>query len=168
MPQPLKRPSFNAAWGAFTEINLSVKAVGQKLGGKVQQNIDNPGQGAFTNACPIRMSYVLNRTGFPVRRNAHYAMVSGADHMWYIFHVEDMMKYLEERFGKPDKHVKSPSPTDFKGMKGLLVIKGHGWDDAKGHITIWNGTTCSDHCHLSNDPDNGTFMPETGAIWVLK
>lgn len=164
----MRRPSFNAAWEAFKEINLSVKDVGQKLGGKVQQNIDNPERGAFKNACPIRMSYVLNRTGFPVRRSTAYAMVSGADHNWYIFHVNDMIKYLEDNFGKPDKIFKAPSPKNFMGMKGLLVVKGHGWSNASGHVTLWNGVGCSDECHLSDNPDNGPFVPETGSIWVLK
>jgi hypothetical protein len=78
-----------------------------------------------------------------------------------------MMTYLEQTFGKPDKTVKSPKPSDFAGMKGIIVVKGHGWSDAVGHITLWNGTTCSDTCHLMADPDNGTFTPDSASIWVL-
>ena len=37
------------------------------------------------NACPIRMSYVLNQTGFLVRKSARYATVSGGDHMQYLY-----------------------------------------------------------------------------------
>lgn len=37
----------------------------------------------------------------------------------------------------------------------------------RGHVTLWNGNQCSDTCHLLADPDNGPFIPDTGAIWVL-
>ncbi|HCC0827642.1 TPA: hypothetical protein M3111_004710, partial [Escherichia coli] len=51
--------------------------------------------------------------------------------------------------------------------KGIIVVKGHGWSNARGHVTLWNGSVCSDQCHLLNDPDNGTFVPEVGILWVL-
>lgn len=47
------RPNFIKAWVYFSEINVPVKEVGKKIGGKVQVNIDS---GVFQNACPIRMS----------------------------------------------------------------------------------------------------------------
>ena len=86
-------------------------------------------------------------------------MTSGADHMWYLYHVNDMMQYLEAVFGEPDKSAKSTSPADFKGMKGIIVIKGCGWGDAAGHVTLWNGTACSATCHLLHDPENVPFVP---------
>jgi len=124
--------------------------------------------GGFQNACPIRMSYVLNKTGFAVRKSPRYAMVSGADQMQYIYRVEDMMRYLEDTLGKPDKTTKSPKTSDFTGMKGIIVVKGHGWGNARGHVTLWDGMRCSDSCHLMSDPDNGTFVPDTASIWVLR
>lgn len=45
------------------EVNLSVADVGTKIGGKVQDNIK---AGIFLNACPLRMSYVLNQMGVPI------------------------------------------------------------------------------------------------------
>jgi hypothetical protein len=159
------RPSFNHAWNAFRDVKLPVTLVGQKIGGKVQQNIDAR---IFRNACPIRMSYVLNHTGFPIAHMGPYATVTGADKRLYIYRVNDMLLYLERTLGKPDKIVTSPKPTDFSGMKGIIVVKGHGWKDAKGHVTLWDGNRCSDQCHLLNDPDNGAFVPETAAIWVLQ
>jgi hypothetical protein len=114
------------------------------------------------------MSFVLNKTGFPVHRDGRYASVSGADGMWYMYRVSDMRSYLEDVFGKPDKVVKGlPSPSDFAGLKGILVVRGSGWRDAGGHVTLWNGTMCSDMCHLAYDPDNGSFSPTEAALWVL-
>lgn len=163
----MARPLFKNAWAAFMAVRLPVAEVGRKIGGNVQKNVEMP-IGGFQNACPIRMSYVLNNTGFPIRKSARYAMVSGGDQMQYLFRVEDMMKYLEDTFGKPDQLVRSPKPADFAGRQGIIVVKGHGWGNARGHVTLWDGTHCSDSCHLMSDPDNGTFVPDTAALWVLR
>jgi len=144
-------------------VRLSVADVGKKIGGKVEWNVVH---GYFTNACPIRMSYVLNSTGFPIVKVGDQT-VSGGDHHQYFFRVNDLMGYLANHFGAADKTVKAPTLTDFAGMKGILVIKGHGWKDAKGHVTLWDGTMCSDTCHLMYDPENGPFVPETASLWVL-
>jgi hypothetical protein len=87
------RPFFGTAWAKFSEVNVPVADVGKKIGGKVEQNIKS---GVFQNACPIRMSYVLNYTGVPIPRSS-YAVVSGADGKWYMYRVNDMMSFLETR-----------------------------------------------------------------------
>jgi hypothetical protein len=157
------RPFFGVAWMKFSEVNVPVPDVGAKIGGKVDQNIKS---GIFQNACPIRMSYVLNYTGVPIPQNP-YATASGADGKWYMYRVNDMMTFLEVTFGKPDRTAKSPKTDDFSGLKGLIVVKGSGWSNARGHVTLWNGAMCSDTCHLLLDPDNGTFTPEVASLWAL-
>jgi hypothetical protein len=159
----MNRPAFSICWLKFSEVNVPVADVGAKIGGKVQQNIDG---GIFQNACPIRMSYVLNYAGVPIPASP-YSVVSGADKKWYMFRVNEMMTFLEKTFGKADKSAKAPQPTHFTGLKGLIVVKGHGWSNALGHVTLWNGSVCSDTCHLLADPDNGSFVPEVAALWKL-
>lgn len=132
-------------------VRVPVTTVGIIIGGNVQKNVELP-VGGFKNACPIRMSYVLNKTGFPIRKDVRYKSVSGGDNMQYLFRVDDMMRYLEDTLGRPDKVVRSPKPADFANMKGIIVVKGHGWDNAKGHVTLWDGARCSDTCHLMNAP----------------
>lgn len=151
-------------------VNVSVPDVGKKIGGHVEKNINIPEkQGGFTNACPIRMSYVLNYTGFPIPKSKLYVMVSGADHKQYLYHVLDMGKYLRANFGPPDKTVTDhPKTTDFSGMRGIIVVQGTGWGDAGGHVTLWDGTKCADHCHLADDSENGTFTPQSASIWILQ
>ncbi len=83
------RPSFNEAWSAFGKVNFPVADVGRIIGGNVGQNISG---GYFENACPIRMSYVLNATGFPISRSSPYATVSGSDKKFYIYRVNDMIE----------------------------------------------------------------------------
>ncbi|MFT4171043.1 MAG: type VI secretion system amidase effector protein Tae4 [Rhodocyclaceae bacterium] len=147
-------------------VRVPVREVGKIIGGKVQQNIEMS-KGGFDNACPIRMSYVLNVTGFPIPKTGLHAMVSGADGSQYIYRLVDMMGYLERAFGKPDKTVRSPTEADFARTKGIIVVKGYGWRGARGHVTLWNGSACADSCHLLNDPDNGSFVAEVAHLWLL-
>ncbi|CAG0943524.1 hypothetical protein BROC_02324 [Candidatus Brocadiaceae bacterium] len=159
------RPPFNKAWNLFKEVNTTVQAVGEKIGGKIKANTDS---GIFKNACPIRMSYVLNYSGVPIPTRERYAVASGGDGKWYMFRVNDMMDFLKNKFGPPDITAKSPSMSSFYGKKGILLTQGHGWTNARGHVTLWNGTSCSDTCHLTGDPENGSFVPESASLWILK
>lgn len=159
----MQRPSFKLCWQKFMEVKVPVSDVGKKIGGKVLANIDS---GIFQNACPIRMSYVLNYSGVHIPASG-YSVVSGADKKWYMFRVNEMMTFLQKTFGSADKTAKSPQPADFAGMKGLIVVKGQGWSNAQGHVTLWDGAACSDSCHLLADPDNGSFLPEVAALWKL-
>ncbi|MEJ2682447.1 MAG: type VI secretion system amidase effector protein Tae4 [Gammaproteobacteria bacterium] len=159
------RPNFAKAWVFFSEINIPVKDVGRKIGGHVQMNTDS---GVFQNACPIRMSYVLNKCGISVPAGTKYAVVSGKDKKQYMYRVNDMIRYLEEIFGKPDTSIKSPKNSDFRGEKGIIVFSGSGWLNARGHVTLWNGVICSDACHFMGSDENGTFVPHVAHLWSLK
>lgn len=159
------RPKFREAWQAFETVNVPVKMVGDLIGDKVKLNIDN---GIFNNACPIRISYVLNQTGFKITKKQNIAMSSGRDGQWHLYRVVGAIEYLQSTFGQPEVIIKgAPSYADFKDKKGILAVKGTGWGDARGHITLWNGTKCSGSCHLSESPDNGTFVPEEAYLWEL-
>ena len=160
---PTQRPSFQIMWHHFAVIygDGGVPSVGTKIGGKVQENIElgvkDPKAG-FTNACGIRMSYALNSSGINIPRGL-WKTVSGADSRQYIYRVADLVKFLTHTFGKPDKTVKNPKPGDFAGMKGLLLFTVQ-WSDATGHATLWDGNTCSDHCHFP--------VAKEASIWRLK
>lgn len=161
MTQP--RPMFQIMWSHFVTVygDGSVPSVGKKIGGKVQDNIElgvkDPKAG-FTNACAIRMSYSLNYSGTSIPKGA-WKTVSGGDKKHYIYRVADLTKYLAQTFGKPDKTVKNPKPSDFANLKGILVF-GVQWSDATGHVTLWNGSTCSDHCYFP--------VAAEASIWLLK
>ncbi|MDX1529748.1 MAG: type VI secretion system amidase effector protein Tae4 [Gammaproteobacteria bacterium] len=141
----MARPSFQKAWTAFARIygDGSLQHVSQELGGKVAANIDG---GIFENACAIRMSYVLNQSGYPVT-SAHGATVSAADNSKYLFRVRDLEKHLRQRFGKPE--VDGPArERDLAGDPGLLLFTVGGWSNATGHATVWNGRSCADRCYF--------------------
>ncbi|WP_052750144.1 hypothetical protein [Arsukibacterium sp. MJ3] len=69
------RAGFTASALAFRQVyddvGKTVAGVGALIGGRVNHNINNitPAQGQFQNACAIRMSYVLNKTGVKVSFN---------------------------------------------------------------------------------------------------
>lgn len=60
-----ERPKLYQALNSFKEVNKGASDVGMLIGGKVNFNLNTltPAQGRFENACAIRMSYVLNKTG---------------------------------------------------------------------------------------------------------
>ncbi len=87
------RPNFLQAWQRFSEVNVPVPLVGEKIGGKVGVNIKigegNNNNKGFQNACAIRMSYALNYSGSKIERGP-WVTVSGADKNWYIYRVKDL------------------------------------------------------------------------------
>ena len=166
----VRRPDFQRAWGLFSYMKVGVSSVGKRLGGKVEQNIEmsETEQGKWKNACAIRMSFVLTHTGFPIK-SGKYATVSGKiGGRQYIYRTDDIVSYLRELFGDPDIVVnRVPNPKDFDLMRGILVVMGDGRGDARGHVTLWNGSECADTCHLAGDENNRTFSPRSAALWVL-
>lgn len=120
------RPSFSMMRQQFSVIYADgdIAWVGEKIGGKVGENIalgKTDASAGFTNACAIRLSYSLNYSGSPVGRGS-WSTVSGADKKLYIFRIRDLLPYLRQRFGRPDKTVKNPKESDFAGMQGILVF----------------------------------------------
>jgi len=159
----LSKPPFGIMWLNFKTIygKGKITDVGDKIGGKVKHNIDlgvsEPTLG-FTNACAIRMSYALNYSSITVNRGI-WKTVSGSDGKWYIYRVRDLLKFLDNSFGPPDKTVKNPKPSDFSGLKGIIVFTVD-WQDATGHVTLWNGNLCSDNCHFP--------VASEASLWTLK
>ena len=85
-----------------------------------------------------------------------------------MYRVKDMIAFLNKIFCSPDFSVKNPKKSDFFSKKGLIIFSGSGWSNASGHVTLWNGVSCSDDCHFMGSPENGTFIPEVAYIWELK
>lgn len=143
----MKRPPFAQAWALFRAIygDGTVTSVADQIGGKVKANIDAQ---IFTNACAIRMSYVLNRTGFRIPHLANKT-VGGSDQCQYFFRVKDLSEFLRQRLGEPDGILKGLSQANLKNRQGLLLFEVAIWRDASGHATLWDGVSCSDHCYFA-------------------
>src|SRR5690554_5612260 len=160
-----ERPSLLRARLAFREvyddIGKTVSAVGSKIGGRVNHNINvlTPEQGQFRNACAIRMSYVLNRVG-PKVPFINGKTVSGGQGNWYLFRVRDLINFLHNQLGEPDVMIEDPSASKFANHKGILVMEVRGWSDASGHATIWTGLECAGQCYFPQS--------HKAYLWTLK
>ncbi|HEJ8099123.1 TPA: type VI secretion system amidase effector protein Tae4 [Serratia marcescens] len=163
------RPIFSAAWAASTKIynaQYSAQNVAKIIGGRVTMNIAPNGK--WENTCAVRMSYILNKSGFPIPYVKDQT-VSGADRQWYFFRVKDLIAYLTKIWGKPDLRVKFPPPGggELAGKKGIILFEIAGWSDAGGHATLWNGNgDCYDHCYF-NEPE-ARYTTNYANFWVLR
>ena len=145
-----ERPKLFQAVNVFKEINKSVSEVGKLIGGKVDHNINTltPAQGRFENACAIRMSYVLNKTGNKIPYISGQT-VSGKNGNWYIYKVKTLIQYINKIYGKPDQIINNPTSDKIAKFKGIIVFEVDQWVDASGHATIWDGINCSDKCYFT-------------------
>ena len=53
---------------------------------------------------------------------------------------------------------KPPYSQELFKQRGLLVFDVRIWSDASGHVTLWNGTACSDHC----------YFPQASVVYLWK
>lgn len=169
--------SFAALWAAYPPgfhhdhgvpgdlENERIEKLGKALKKKIGGEVDND---SFVNLCVIRLSYAMNRAGLPIpakqalkwyakdtEGNPHlYAVVRGADGLYYGRSVAETYHYLAEKYGKPDIELAGPfqadahgdlSPAGLKGKQGILIFLVKGWGDANGHATLWNGNAVSDN-----------------------
>ncbi len=146
----MSRPSLAKAKKAFKEVydnvGKTVSGVGRKIGGKVDYNINKITIGRFENACAIRLSYVLNQTGYKVPKILGET-VSGQAGNWYIYRITALIPHLIKQFGKPDYVFNNPTQQKLKNHKGILVFE-VSFRNATGHATIWDGVNCSDQCYF--------------------
>ena len=126
---------------AFDDVKKkSVQDVGRIIGGMVKVNIDS---GDFINACALRLSYALNKAGIKISSNDG-KVSSGADGKKYLYRMNDVEKLVKNNL----YFTETPSGTtssDFKGKHGIIVFRGCSWQEAAGHIDLYNGTTVEDH-----------------------
>ncbi|MDR2924628.1 MAG: type VI secretion system amidase effector protein Tae4 [Azoarcus sp.] len=144
------KPSFTAAWAASQRIynpaNPAEK-VAQVIGGTVAVNIrlsDTTKQ--WTNTCAVRMSYILNQTGTYIPRIPGQT-VTGEDKRNYFFRVNNLINFLRHQWGAPET-IKYPPSAALAGQKGVVLFEIAGFSNAAGHATLYNGTSCYDHCYF--------------------
>ncbi|WP_261336392.1 type VI secretion system amidase effector protein Tae4, partial [Burkholderia contaminans] len=99
----MKRPSFAVAWAASQRIYDPANSgarVAKVIGGYVEKNVNNPDPTQrWSNTCAVRMSYILGEAGMVMPRIPGQT-VSGGDDRQYFFRVRDLIRLLEQRWGK--------------------------------------------------------------------
>jgi hypothetical protein len=161
------RPFFSTAWEASQRIydpaDTAIK-VGKIIGGFVERNINNPDpMQRWKNTCAVRMSYILNESGFLIPVIAGHT-VSGADKRQYFFRVRNLISFLNERWGPPEV-VQYPPAGTFADRKGVILFEVSGWSDAQGHATLFDGRMCYDECYFSS-PESA-YRTDRAHFWNL-
>ncbi|MCX4242219.1 T6SS effector amidase Tae4 family protein [Paraliomyxa miuraensis] len=147
---PARLQSFDKMWDAYPNPGESADAAKHTIGGQVDsERIDN--------TCVIRISRAFNYSGNPIPRSAtdEIATLRGADGKNYAFRVREFTRYMRRKYGAPDfEHVYPPPgggevPPSFKGRQGLVIFEVDGWNDATGHIDLWNGTRARHNAYFN-------------------
>ena len=92
--------------------------------------------------------------------------VSGANKSQYFFRVKNLIAFLEQRWGKAEVVQYPPSGGGtLRGKKGVILFEVQGWWDAQGHATLFNGSTCYDHCYFNEPGVN--YRTDRANFWSL-
>ena len=93
------RPSYSDMAKNFP--NKDRKEVFEEVGGRVADNWRIPkDQGGWRNACTVRVSVALNKSGSPLPF-IKGKTVSGANKAWHLFRVRDLRDLLTRSWGAP-------------------------------------------------------------------
>ena len=135
-------PEFESLWRNHPRDEDS-RLVKKMIGGKVDAEW-------YVNTCAIRMSRAFNYSGYTIPKlksrqpdgKERWESISGADGKWYLLRVDTFLsEILEKHFGPPD--IRGKVKGDFMGKKGLILFKVRRWEDATGHLDLWDGAKAS-------------------------
>lgn len=169
------KPVFDKLWKAFPDHSSypSLRDLYSWLGGKAAANIDSPGFGANGNTCASRLSVAFNKSGAPITHAsatlAHAATITAGDGSLIIFRVSEFRAYLLRTLGKPSIDDASPFDDSFKGKRGIIAFTVN-WNDASGHIALWNGAgyrETHDNYATYVSPANPKVRTSRGEFWEL-
>ncbi len=164
----LAKPSFRAAWAASLKIYDPADPAGkvaQVIGGSIAANIHDK-RNPWKNTCAVRISYILNQSGVLLPAIAKQTR-KGADGRNYFFRVKEVIAFLKHEWGPPEV-IPYPPPGGgiLAGRKGLILFEVHGWADAAGHATLFNGINCYDHCYFNET--GAKYRTSKANFWALK
>ncbi|WP_306395692.1 type VI secretion system amidase effector protein Tae4 [Telluria beijingensis] len=166
----MTQPSFDTAWAASQRIYDPINPgdrVAKIIGGNVEKNIDNPAASQrWENTCAVRMSYILGQAGLRIP-SIRGQTVSGADGRKYFFRVRDLIGFLTQQWGTAEivKYPASGGGT-LAGKKGVVLFEVSGWSNAQGHATLYDGSSCYDHCYF-NAPEVA-YRTDRAHFWSLR
>lgn len=161
-------PSFTTAWAASQRIYSATdqaEKVAKMIGGAVAANIHDK-KAPWENTCAVRISYILNQSGLIIPAIPGKT-VKGADHKNYFYRVVEVIKFLKVKWGAP-QIVEYPASGGgpLAGKKGLILFEIVGFSNASGHATLFDGTSCYDHCYF-NEPD-AKYRTTKANFWALQ
>jgi hypothetical protein len=164
----VNRPKFVDVWSQYP-VHMDAPSVYKLVGGNAYELFKTNPTG-YANACALRLSRSFNYGGVTITKGATGYKVKGGDDKNYLLRVKDMISFVKANFGSPDVTAK-PNGKDvsanFKGKNGILIFAVSGWGDASGHVTLWNGSDCGDHCYFTH-PNQPKAQTTDVFFWELK
>lgn len=154
----VKRPKFYDVWFSYPR-KMAAPEVYYLVGGQAFELYKGNPTG-YANACALRLSRAFNYGGVPLKQSTAGYHVKGEDGKPYLLRVTDMIKFVEKNLGKADLSLKPTNNQDLssqlKGKQGIIIFKVTGWNNATGHVTLWNGYDCGDSCYFIHSNPNTT------------
>ncbi|MGR6838828.1 T6SS effector amidase Tae4 family protein [Aliivibrio wodanis] len=153
----IKRPRWINIHNSYKEIGmLNAYLTYQKVGGYAfQLHVENPND--YANACALRISWAFNYGGYKIPSGTIFSgrniyRVKGEDELPYILRVEDIIFFIKNKWGDPeiDNIDFLDISRKLSGKKGIIIYTISGWDDASGHVTLWNGNGVEDQGKITN------------------
>lgn len=136
-----QRPKWDDMKLFYPDTNVKTVDLYNFIGGGLPEYFKNDPVN-WENSCCIRMSKALNYSGVALpKAPSSGGTIKGSDGYNYWIRVNDMKKYLSEKFGNRDiEAIGGLNAVDqFKGKKGIIVFDVTGWGNASGHFTLWDG-----------------------------
>ncbi len=193
----INRPKFNDVWKAYEKVAYSMSSsplgaseVYEIVGGNVYklylEDLQKPIEFRnYQNSCAIRLSYSFNNGKYIIKGgtiNPSHGIyrVKGGDNKAYIMRVSEVKIYLETLWGKPEIEY-TPEPCSnasecfklhskpFTGKQGVIAFDVEDWNDATGHVTLWDGEKCGDGGCFGGNHHYFDFSQVTKIrLWELK
>lgn len=135
-----KLTGFERMWNAYPAPAGNTEEAKKMIGGEVDA-------AWLSNTCTVRVSRCMNYGGHPVPAGLpSLTTVRGADNLRYAIRVEEMRKWLTSAYGPPLSEDRDPprdeAPASFAGKTGIICFRVKIWEDATGHIDLWDSTAC--------------------------
>jgi len=142
------RPNLQVMWENY--LYDRPEGIWGEIGGKVEVNGNLPlDQGKWTNACAVRLSYMLNKAGHKIPRGGDNTTVSGGNKDQYYYRVTDMERYLLGVYGAPDVAITDGTGNSFDlPPEPGIVLMDFPDSSFTGHVTVWNGAGTVDGAEI--------------------
>ncbi|MBF4516159.1 hypothetical protein IRZ71_07395 [Flavobacterium sp. ANB] len=158
------RPSWDNMIKNYPDTSVDVIKLYNDIGNGLI-DLYNKAPEDWENTCSFRMSRGLNLSGFNLPRDnskyrekgssggVHVGSNIGSKKNYYWYRVKELGRYLEDNLGSPEFDVTlkkvgvgerktgvSQSDWDkLSKLKGIVMFKVSGWNNASGHFTLWDG-----------------------------
>jgi hypothetical protein len=149
----MAKPSFDMMWAAFPDHDKypTLRDLFAWLGGGLARNINEPGFGPNGNTCAARMSRALNYGNHPIRGKTAKALalnpLMGIDKKLYLFRVTELRTFLHHTLAVTPKTIKKDFDQAFTRQRGIVAFRIAGWQNASGHIALWDGGSFKEPSH---------------------